>query len=322
MIQLTVDRILPLVDPRNIYISTNERYRGLVAEQLPGIPSANVLCEPVGRNTAPGIALAAAHLVKRHGDAMMVILPSDQLIRSETLFIELLRNACTLAGKNRNLVTVGIVPTYPATSYGYIRFDRKAARQRTSSAYHVDRFVEKPDSERAKSFLAEGNHLWNSGIFIWKASTLLANVQKHLPGIHAGIERIGPSIGTADYDRVLAEEFSAFPSVSIDVGVLEKAEDLYVLPSTFWWDDVGSWTAMGRINPTDEEGNTIAGDVVAIDMRNSIIQGAGRLIAVVGAEDLIVVDSEDTLLICNRNREQDLRQVLAKLREAGREGFV
>lgn len=319
MIQHAVKRVLPLVNWEDIYISTNRDYRELVREQLPEVPEENILCEPVGRNTAPCVGLGAVHIMRKHGDAVMMVLPSDHLIKYTGMFHDALNSAGKVAEAGPNLVTMGITPTYPETGYGYIKFSPDRTLER---AYEVEKFVEKPDLETAKDYLAAEQYLWNSGMFIWKCSTLMENMKRHLPQVYEGLTRLEASIGTPEEQEVLEREFQAFPSESVDYGIMEKAEHIYTVPGTFGWDDVGSWLAMGRLNPVDEFGNVIHGDTIVIDVRNCIVQGNGRLLALVGVEDMIVVDSGDATLICAKNAAQDIKKVLQQLKLCGREAVL
>lgn len=319
MIQLTVERILPLVKPEDIYIATNRDYKELVRRQLPSLPEENILCEPVGRNTAPCIGLGAAHMAKKYGDAVMMVLPSDHLIKYNSIFRSTLEDACNLAEQGPNLVTLGITPDSPETGYGYIRF---LPEKTLGRAFEVERFVEKPDLETAKSYLATEQYLWNSGMFIWKVSTILENLERFLPETYAGLKKIQSAIGTAEEQRVLEGEFQDFQSVSIDYGVMEKAENIYTVSGSFGWDDVGSWLAVGRIKQTNEFGNVMDGNVVAVDTKNTIIQGGKKLIALVGIEDTIVVDTEDALLVCEKNHAGDIKKVLELLRMCGRTEYL
>lgn len=319
MIQHAVNRVLPLVGWEDIFISTNQDYKALVQEQLPQIPAENILCEPVGRNTAPCIGLGAVHIMQKYGDAIMMVLPSDHLIKYTGMFHDALTSASRVAELGDNLVTMGITPTYPETGYGYIKFDAGHTLER---AYSVAQFAEKPDLETAKEYLASEQYLWNSGMFIWKCSTLMNNMQKHLPQVYEGLQHIRASLGTPEEQAVLEREFQAFPSESVDYGIMEKAENIYTIPGTFGWDDVGSWLAMERLNPVDEFGNVINGSSVAIDVRNCIVQGNGKLLALIGVEDLIVVDSEDATLICAKNATQDVKKVLQQLKLCGKEEFL
>lgn len=311
MIQLTVERILPLVDMEDIYISTNQDYKDLVRQQLPEIPEENILCEPVGRNTAPCIGLGAVHMSKRYGDAVMMVLPSDHLIKYTSIFVNTLSDACEVAQQGPNLVTLGITPDSPETGYGYIKF---LPDQTLGRAFAVDRFVEKPNLETAKEYVASEQYLWNSGMFIWKVSTILDNLKAYLPETYEGLNRIGEAIGTPEQEAALEKEFSAFRSESIDYGVMEKAKNIYILTGAFGWDDVGSWLAVGRIRQSNEFGNVVSGNVVTVDTKNTIIQGGKKLIATVGIQDLIVVDTEDALLICERDSAGDIKKVLENLR--------
>lgn len=311
MIQLTVERILPLVDMEDIYIVTNAAYKALVREQLPALPEENILCEPVGRNTAPCIGLGAAYIRKKYGDATMLVLPSDHLIKYNAIFLNTLQSACDVAESGDNLVTIGITPNYPETGYGYIKFD---PNEMLRSAFKVERFVEKPDLETAKGYLATEQYLWNSGMFIWRSSTILRALESFEPEIYAGLEEISRAIGTAEEQSVLESRFAAFRSVSIDYAVMEKSDNIYILTGSFGWDDVGSWLAVARIKKTNEFGNVVDGTVVSVDTENCIIQGSEKLIATVGLENIIIIDTADALLVCEKNHAGDIKKVLENLK--------
>lgn len=319
MIRLTVERILPLVGLEDIYIATNRDYKDLVCSQLPEVPEENILCEPVGRNTASCIGLGAVHMEKRYGDAVMMVLPSDQMIKYTSLFVNTLFDACQTATQGENLVTVGIAPDYPETGYGYIKF---RPDQVLGRAFAVEQFVEKPDLETAKAYLDSEQYLWNSGIFVWKVSTILKNLEKYLPDTYAGLRRIGASIGTKLEGQVMEREFKKFRSESIDYGVMEKAENIYIHSGAFGWDDVGSWLAIRRIRRSNEFGNVVNGNIVTVNTMNTIIQGGGKLIAAVGLEGMIVVDSEDALLICDEGHVGDIKKVLENLKICNRTEYL
>ena len=321
MIQKTVKRLLPLVSMEDIFVVTNVKYAALVQEQLPELPAENILLEPCSRNTAPCIGLAAAVIRKKYGDAMMLELPSDHLIRYEEMYVDVLRQAVAVAERDENLVTIGITPSYPETGYGYIKFERDADLGMTG-VYRVECFKEKPDLDTAKQYLASHRYLWNSGMFVWKTSSILANIEKLMPDIYEGLVRIEAAVGTPDYESVLETEYQAFRSESIDFGVMEKAENIYTLPASFGWDDVGNWLAVERINPTNEYGNYIEGDVITIGTKASTICGGKRLIAAVGVEDLIVVDTDDAVLICAKDSTQDVKKVIENLKICNRAQLV
>ena len=319
MIQLTVERIRPLVELEDIYIATNKDYKPLVLEQLPGIPEENILCEPIGRNTAPCIGLGAIHIAKKYEDALMMVLPSDHLIKYNTMFVNTLSEGCAVAEKGANLVTIGITPDYPETGYGYIKFN---SDKTDGQAYEVERFVEKPSLEVAKEYLATEEYLWNSGMFVWKISTILNNMKEFMPKTYEGLVKIQDAIGTEEQESVLEAEFEKMDSESIDYGIMEKAENIFVLPGTFGWDDVGSWLAVGRIRSTNEFGNAVQGNVITVETKNSIIEGSDKLIAAVGLEDIIVVDTEDALLICDKGHAGDIKKVLENLRICNRNEYI
>lgn len=319
MLQLTVERILPLVHMEDIFIATNRDYYDLVRQQLPDLPTRNILCEPAGRNTAPCIGLGAVHMAKKYGDAVMLVLPSDHLIKYNSIFLNTLADAADIAEKGDNLITLGIAPDCPETGFGYIKFRSDKAFGR---AYEVERFVEKPDLEKAKEYIASELYLWNSGMFIWKVSTILHNMKTHLPKLYQGLQEISKAIDTAGEKATLEKEYTAFQSESIDYGIMEKANNIYTLTGAFGWDDVGSWLAVGRLKASNEFGNVVNGNVVAVNTKNVIIQGGDKLIATVGISDLIVVDTPDALLICHKDSTADIKKVLENLRICNRSEYL
>lgn len=319
MIQLTVERILPLVDIEDIFVATNRNYKKLLMEQIPEIPEENILCEPIGRNTAPCIGLGAVHIAKKYGDAVMFVLPSDHLITHPQIFRRSLADAAEVAEQGSNLVTIGITPTYPETGYGYIKIHPE---ETAGAAFAVERFVEKPDLETARLYVASQQYLWNSGMFTWKVSTILENMRSFMPGTYEGLLRIKEAIGTEDQESVLEKEFQAFKSESIDYGVMEKAKNIYILSASFGWDDVGSWLALERMQQRNEFGNVISGNVVSIDTKNTIVQGTGKLIATVGVEDLVIIDTDDALLICDKNSTGDIKKVIENLKICNRTEYL
>ena len=319
MIQLTVERILPLVKLEDIFIATNKAYRELVLEQIPGLPEENILCEPIGRNTAPCIGLGAIHIAQKYDDAIMFVLPSDHLIKFTNMFLKTLETGADVAENNTNLVTIGITPDYPETGYGYIKFD---PRRTEGQAYAVERFVEKPSLEVAKEYLSTEEYLWNSGTFIWKVSSILKNMQKFMPDTYESLIKIKEAIGTPQQDSILEKEFHNMQSQSIDYGIMEKADNIYILPGTFGWDDVGSWLAVERIKKTNEFGNAVAGNIITVNTHNCIIQGDKKLIAIVGMEDTIVVDTKDATLICAKDSAGDIKKVTENLKICNRNEYI
>lgn len=321
MLQKTAERMRPLAAYGDMFVVTNRDYAGLVKKQLPQIPAENILSEPTAKSTAPCIAFAAAVIGKKYEDAVMLVLPSDHLIQSDGEFLDALQTAANLAEDGENLVTVGITPTAPETGYGYIRFDPDEGAKR-QGAYSVLRFVEKPDPDTAKAYLASGEYLWNSGMFAWKLSTITHRFRELLPEIYDGLLRIRGAWGTPAFEAVLDECYAAFKAESVDYGVMERAGHIYTIPSSFGWDDAGSWTVLERIGSPDADGNTVRGDVVTSGTRGSVIAGGKKLIAVVGLSDVIIVDTDDALLVCDKAHAQDIRKVIEHLKRNGRHDLL
>lgn len=315
MIQLTVDRISSLVELEDIFVVTNKEYVKIVQQQLPDIPIENILCEPMGRNTAPCIGLGAVYIQKKYDDAIMIVLPSDQLIKFNNMYINVLKEACNLVDMEDNLITIGITPDYPETEYGYIKFNSEITK---NQGYKVEHFVEKPDLSHAKEYIECEEYLWNSGMFIWKVSTIMSNMKCLMPEMFNQLLNIKVAIGTKEENVVIEQEFVTMQSISIDYGIMEKAENIYVIPGAFGWDDVGSWSAVTRIKKSNEYGNIVDGDVITINTWNSVIQGNNRLIATVGIRDTIIVDTNDAILICDKDNTSDIKKVLENLRICNR----
>lgn len=320
MIQNTVDRVKDIVAYEDIYISTNKSYRNLVKEQLPEVPEENIICEPVGRNTAPCVGLAAVHIRKKYEDAMMIVLPSDHLVSNKMLFENAILNACSIAREGDAIVTLGIAPTYPETGYGYI----KMSDEKNEQSFKVDRFVEKPSYDAAVEYVATEKYLWNSGMFIWKLSTIMDKFETYLPEINGGLVRIQSAISSADsvleekVQLVIKDEFEKMEGISIDYGILEKSENIYVIPVSFGWDDVGSWLALERLKKADENGNIKNGDIITIDTEKCIIEGKDKLIAAVGLKDTVIIEEDDAILICSKEKVADIRRVVYTLKDDGR----
>lgn len=319
MIQLTVERILPFIDIENIFIVTNKKYKRLVSEQILNLPERNIICEPVGRNTAPCLALAASIIEKIYGNSIMVSLASDHLIKDNKKFQEILKIAVNKAYTGSNLVTLGIAPQYAETGYGYIKYIKSECED---NCYKVEKFVEKPNIQKAEEYIADGSYLWNSGIFVWQTTVILDKFRQFLPDIYLGVKNIACAFGSDKYEDILNETFSAFISESIDYGIMEKTSPIYTIPSDFGWDDVGSWLAIDRIMNKDESGNIVSGNAVTVDSKNITIIGGEKLIAAVGIDDIIIVDTDDAVLICNKNKSQDIKKVLQELKKQNKEKYL
>ncbi|KPU43679.1 alginate biosynthesis protein AlgA [Oxobacter pfennigii] len=322
MIQNSIDRVSSLCSPENTYIVTNKDYAMPINHQLPQIPLGNIVVEPFGKNTAACIGLAAIHIMDKDKDGVMVVLPSDHIIKNNQEFLRILDSATTLAEEGENIVTIGITPSYPETGYGYINFGEKACEKNNKSIYKVERFVEKPDIKKAEEYLESGKYLWNSGMFIWKVSTIMNNIHEYMPRLYEGLMRIKDSINTSTYNEVLYEEYSKFDSISIDYGIMERAAKIFTIPGQFGWDDVGTWTALERVNKPDDKGNIYNGNIVSIDTKDCIIDGTQKLIATVGVENLVIVDTDDAILVCSKDRCQDIKLLLSEMKELKRENYL
>ncbi len=307
LIQKTVRRLLPLVSPEDIYLATNAAYLDLIAAQLPELPPENILTEPCARNTAPCICLAAGIFRRKYGDAAMLVLPADHLIREEALFLESLRCAVKAAETGR-LVTLGIHPACPETGYGYLHCASE------ESPCNVTQFLEKPPFETAQALVESGEWLWNSGIFVWTLSAVTEALRLHLPALYDALSPAADAWETPDFAPYLAKIYPSLPSVSIDCGVMEKAENICAVPCRFRWDDVGSWRAIERIGDADTQGNCLQGDVVTVDSTGCTVSGQEKLIAVLGLQEVVIVDTPDALLVCSKQSTQDIRKLLAALR--------
>ncbi len=321
MIQCTVDRLRPFVAMEDIFVATGELYRDLVRRQLPDLPEENIIVEPCARNTAACIGLGAVHMRRKYGDAVMLVLPSDHLVTQQKMFQNVIRTASEIAEKTDALITLGITPSSPDTGYGYIRYDMEKP-QVMGQAYHVAEFTEKPGLEKARKYLISGDYLWNSGMFIWRVQTILQEMHRWMPGHAAAMEEIGAALGTEHLRSVTDRCFTALPSVSIDYGIMEKAGLILTIPSSFGWDDVGSWQAVARMHEADANGNILDGDAVVLDSEDCIVQGGRRMIAMIGMEHTVVVDTEDALLICDSSHTSDIKKLLEQLRRRGREDLL
>jgi mannose-1-phosphate guanylyltransferase len=317
MIQNTVARLHPLVPYENIYVVTNRAQADALREQIPQVPPQNVIAEPFGRNTAPCVALTASYLRDSDPEGVMMVLPADHWIQNVGEFQHKLRLACDAAFELKGLITMGITPTRPETGYGYIQqSDRREERNRfyDQGLRPVLTFAEKPDLPTAERFLASGDFLWNSGMFVWRIDVIEEAFQRFLPELYEQIESIHLTYGSDDYQERLESIYGQIHPISIDYGVMEKARNVYVTQCEFGWSDVGSWDETYRLSRKDANGNSIVGDVVTIDTEGSFIRTAGKMIATVGVEDLIIVDTPDALLICKRGESQRVQAVVDYLR--------
>jgi len=322
MIRETIDRIRPLVPAERTLIVTGKNHAAELIRELPEIPPENILIEPVGRNTAPCIGLAALHILRRVPDAVMLVLPSDHRIGDETAFLRIMQAAAGAALQGDSLVTIGIRPTGPETGYGYIEQGEPFSAIGADEIFRVRSIREKPPREQAEHFLAQGGFSWNSGMFVWKASTIMEAIGRFLPDLQQGLLQIREALGTNREEAVVRTVYTEQRAVSIDYGVMEKAKDVLVIPGAFDWSDLGSWDALWEVSEKDENGNVVRGEYIGVDATNSLIHSTGKLVALVGVKDLLVVETNDALLICRRGRSQDVRKVVEILEKKGPASYL
>ncbi len=310
LIQSTFNRFRKVCPAENIYIVTNEIYKKQVLDQLPDIGEAQVLCEPSRRNTAPCIAYANYRIFQLNPEANVVVAPSDHIILKEDIFTEVITAALDAAEKNNWLLTLGIQPSRPDTGYGYIQFDEGITCESDNRIKKVKTFTEKPQLEMAKQFLSSGDFLWNSGIFIWKLKTIMGAFEKHLPDIDLLFKSGTGKYGTAEEETFIRQTYSICKSISIDYGVMEKADNVFVLSSDFGWSDLGTWGSLYDTRKKDELKNTVVGqNVLLYDSRNCIVNmPKEKLVVLQGLDDYIVVEDDGILLVCRKGDEQQIRQ--------------
>ncbi|MCP4552829.1 MAG: mannose-1-phosphate guanylyltransferase [Bacteroidetes bacterium] len=324
LIQQTFNRFLKICPSENILIVTNRIYKNLVLEQLPGVNKNQVLCEPIGRNTAPCIAYANYKILDANPEANIVVAPSDHIILDEDGFAETIFSGLKAAKENDWLITLGIKPSRPDTGYGYIQYRSDEVSADDNRLKKVKTFTEKPELEKAISFLESGDFLWNSGIFIWSLSSINTAFNKYLSEVDEVFKGGIRSYNTADEDKFINEAYSACQNISIDYGIMEKAENVYVLASDFGWSDLGTWGSLYNFREKDENRNSIIGNnVMAYDSSNCIVNvPKDKLVVLQGLTDYIVVESDNVLLVCKKENEQKIKQFVSDVKNQKGEKYV
>ena len=320
LLQKTVARIAPITPPERTLVVTHKRYADLTREQLPTIPEECILGEPISRNTAPCIAYAAIKLRAIDPDAIMVVLPADHLVKDEARFIEILQKAIVAAERPGALVTIGIQPSYPATGYGYIQY--ATSDNKDADTHRVRTFAEKPNEATAERFLDSGDFLWNSGIFVWRADALLSNMQTHLRSTWTAFNNAAQHIGTEQEATAIRKAYHKSTRISIDFGVMERASNVYVVPGNFGWSDIGDWRAVYDLSDKNRHGNVLRGNVIVHDSSRSLVHAGKRLVAVVGVHDVVIVDTDDALLVCHNRSTQQVKNVVDYLHAHQHKDFV
>jgi mannose-1-phosphate guanylyltransferase len=311
MIQATVERLDGVVERENIFVITNKIQRPEIVRQLEGVPAENIIEEPFGRNTAACIGLASVIIEKKDSDAVTIILPADHIIKEKDKFHATLKSAAEFAYKSKGLVTIGIVPARPETGYGYIQIDENEFE---NNIHKVLSFAEKPNYATAVRFIESGDFLWNSGMFIWRVDVILEEIKTYMSDLHYGLDNIGKSIGTSDYEKTLTTVYGKLRNISIDYGIMEKSQKVFLTKGEFSWSDVGSWEEVYNLSEKNNDGNVVMGNVFADMTVDSYIYSQSKFTAVIGVENLIVINADDSLLICRRDQCQEVKKIVDYLK--------
>jgi mannose-1-phosphate guanylyltransferase len=321
MLAETVARLTPLVPLKNTWVVTNVEQASAVRREMRGAPASHVLAEPVGRNTAAAIGLAAVHLAHEHGDALMAVLPSDSHVGDVGRYRSLVRAALDIARAPGNLVVFGVPPTRPETGYGYIERGDVSGRARGAVAYAVRRFTEKPELAVAQEYAASGEYFWNAGMFFWRVSTFLENLQRFLPATHAQLIELGKTIGTRRYNPALRHIYPRLESISVDYAIMEPATRttgaprVSVIPAKIGWSDIGSWAAVYELLAPDSGANVSAKPCFTLDAEGNYFWSPKKFVAAIGVRDVVLVETEDAVLLCARDRSQDVGKIVKWLEE-------
>jgi mannose-1-phosphate guanylyltransferase len=315
LIQWTFDRFASFIPKENIYVVTSNEYRDIVHKQLPQMPQENILGEPSRKNTAPCIAYISFKLQQKDPKASLIVAPADHLILDTKGFTKVCLEALSFVGKHSAFITLGIKPTYPNTGYGYIQHEQHSV---SDNVYKVKTFTEKPNLELAKTFLASGDFLWNAGIFVWQVKNIIQAFEKYLPEMFDVFSAERDKFNTPSEKAALEHIYPLCTNISIDFGIMEKADNVYVIPSSFGWSDLGTWNSAYENLEKDYLANAVAGDnVVVIDATKCVVKAPNdKLLVLQGLDDFIVVDTKDVLLICKRDKEQDIKEYVAELKRS------
>lgn len=331
LIQMAYKRLENLFHDSKIFVVTNVSYKQEVKRQLPRIPEDNIICEPMGRNTAPCIGLSCLFINQFESKANVLVVAADHLIGDVPEFLRVVRTGLKFVNDNGGIVTLGISPTEPETGFGYIQFDQdkvseveleKNGESSVEKVYKVKTFAEKPNLEVAKAFLESGDFLWNSGMFIFRTDTMMEEIKTFIPDLHDSLERLSKNLLSKDFPKLLETEYSKTKAISIDYGVMEKADDVFIIKSNFGWNDVGAWDEVYNIKEKDNNGNVKQGTTVTINTKNCLIINDQKIVATIGIEDLLIVNTDNGLLICKRGNAQAVKEVVDYLKRKGMEQFL
>lgn len=329
MIEETVDRLHPFIPPQNIFIVTSKRQINKIRQALPSLPSENFLVEPIGKNTAPCLGFAAFYLKQLVPEAIMVVLPADHFIADQRKFLKTLQVASIFAEKENFLIALGLPPTAPETGYGYIQKGDLLARIKGLKIFKANAFREKPSREIALTYVQDGNYLWNSGMFIWRIGVFLNALETCLPDLYQEMSVLSKILSTSQQKKILPKIYARCPAISVDYGVMEKAPNVAMIAANFSWDDIGSWSALWKIHPKDQKENVYLfkkknsqGKILALDSSGCLIRAEKNLVAVLGMKDTIVVEAGGSILVCPKDKSQEVRQILVEIKEKGWKNYL
>jgi len=331
LLQLAYKRLEGVFHDTKIFVVTNVIYKQEVRKQLPKLPDENIICEPVGRNTAPCIGLACLFINQFEPKANVLVVAADHLINDVPEFHRVIKSGLKFVAENGGIVTLGIHPTHPETGFGYIQYDsdkfidvelEKNGESKVERIYKVKTFAEKPNQEVAKAFLKSGDFLWNSGMFIFRTDTMMTEIKNFMPELYEGLTKLQESLLSNDFPKILESEYSKMKSISIDYAVMEKAGDVFIIRSHFGWNDVGAWDEAYNIKEKDSDGNVKQGRTVTINTKNCLIINDQKIVAAVGVEDLLIINTENGLLICKKGQSQNVKEVVDYLRRKGLEQYL
>ena len=309
MIQMTVNRIKPIIPIERVFVCTGEMYVDLVKEQLPELPEQNIIIEPEGRNTAPCIALSAFVIKKYYKDANMIVLPSDHLISDEDEFRNVIKNADEFVKENKEaIITLGMEPTRAETGYGYIRYGKDEKEINNHKVIKVDAFVEKPNKEKAEAYIKEGNYLWNGGMFLWSVDNILNQIEKYSNDTYKALKDI-ETVANEEIQELINNNYHKTEAISIDYAVMEKSDSIYVVPSRFGWDDVGSWEALDRYREKDDKGNVLVGSAKVVDSHGNLVISSSHDIVVEGLKDIYVIENDGKILVGNKSNVANVKEL-------------
>jgi mannose-1-phosphate guanylyltransferase len=311
MIQETVERLHGIVPEENIFVITNKVQRDEIIRQLPDVPEENIIEEPFGRNTAPCVGLASVIVKAKCSDAVTLILPADHIIKDIEDYHKTLKEAAEFAYKSKGLVTIGIKPTRPETGYGYIQMEEKEI---ANNVHKVYTFAEKPNYATAVRFLESGDFYWNSGMFIWHVDAILNEIEKYMPDLNEGLNELIPSINTPDFYTTLANVYGKLRNISIDYGIMEKSQNVYLIKGEFSWSDVGSWEEVYQLMEKDENGNSLVGNIFTEMTVDSYVYSPDKFTSVIGVDNLIIINTDNALLVCRRDKSQDVKKIVDHLK--------